>query len=111
MKLQNIILAALGLAIIFIFFLRKTDGPISDDEAKRKIDSLNLVIQNEQKLRVKLDERIFSLNDSLKLYDKQLATNNQRLTNLKNKYNAKIDSISQLNSGQLQQFFSNRYGE
>ena len=54
MKLQNIILAALGLAIIFIFFLRKTDGPISDDESKRKIDSLNLVIENEQKLRVKL---------------------------------------------------------
>lgn len=111
MKLQNIILAALGLAIIFIFFLLKTDGPISGDEAKRKIDSLDLVIENEQKLRVKLDERISSLSDSLKLYDKQLSTNNQRLTNLKNKYNAKIDSISRLNSGQLQQFFSNRYGK
>lgn len=111
MKLQNIILGALGLAIIFIMFLRKTGSPIVDDESQRKIDSLNLVIENEHKVRLKLDLTITNLKDSLVIYDRQLAANNQRLTNLKNKYNAKIDSIRHLNTGQLQEFFTDRYGK
>ena len=111
MKLQNIILAALGLAIIFIFFLRKVETPITDNEAQKKIDSLNTVIENQQKVRLKLDSTVNSLQESIKTYDRQLAINNQKLNNLKNKYNAKIDSIRHFNSTQLQEFFTDRYGK
>lgn len=111
MKLQNIILGILGIAILYFFFFSKMGEDITFDDSKETIDSLNNVIQSEKKSRKELDIRISQLQDSLDIYDEKLSINKHKLNKLKTQYNAKIDSVRFLTSGELQDFFSERYGK
>ena len=90
------------------------NGKISDQDAvieqnTAKIDSLRGVITGLEANQLKYDATIASLKDSLVLLNTQIDNNETKITDLKKKYNEKVNSISSYSSNQLEDFLTDRF--
>jgi vacuolar-type H+-ATPase subunit I/STV1 len=79
------------------------------NKEKAQTDSLNVVIQGLHKENLKLDSTIFSLNNEIKLVDKQIEDIKHKKTKVKQKYHEEINRVDNYTEPELDSFFSDRY--
>lgn len=107
--INNIIFLALG---VFIFWLINSKNPRLDpkpyqdkiEHLQQKVDSVE--VQNKE-LRISAD----SLQDTLLAYSKKVAHLNDKLDQVKYEYEKKLAAVDTFTNSQLQQFFTDRYGQ
>jgi len=108
------IIGIILMSIIFILYLNHiTDSKKSQDsiieQNELKIDSLRNVISNLELNQFKYDSTILFLNDSLIILNDKVVLNENKIKDLRKKYNEKIKNISNFSSAELEEFLTNRY--
>jgi uncharacterized protein YoxC len=76
---------------------------------ERKIDSLNNAITKNNILLEEHANNIALLSDSVLNLNKRVKQNDNKLSDLKNKYNEAIDNAAKFTSNDITMFFTERY--
>jgi peptidoglycan hydrolase CwlO-like protein len=115
MKWSNIVIGFVTIvfiATVLIFTgVFKFEHKVEDKQKilQTTIDSLKSEIDTLQAERQKYDEQIISLQDSVVKVLGQIHTKENRLNDLKNEYEVKINNIDKLSSDELTSILSERY--
>jgi len=111
---KKFIVGIILIIITFISYLiyvtnskKSQDSIIEQNELK--IDSLRKVISNLELNQFKYDSTILFLNDSLIILNNKVVLNENKIKDLRKKYNEKIKNISNFSSAELEEFLTNRY--
>ena len=100
-----LLLVALSISVV----TRPDNSEVNKYVLETKIDSLNNVITNNQKMREEYELSIALLSDSISGLNKQISNNNDKLSSLRNQYAQAMDDISKFNTSDITEFFTNRY--
>jgi predicted RNase H-like nuclease (RuvC/YqgF family) len=79
-------------------------------ESKRKIDSLNNVIETIEKKQEILYLEVKTLNEALAEIDVRISNIKQEKITIKQIYHEKINAVNNYNDAELDSLFSKRYG-
>lgn len=74
-----------------------------------KLDSLRNVIKGLESNQARYDSSIARLQDSLVVLNSQIAVNENKIKDIRKKYNEKVNGVSNYSSNQLEEFLSGRY--
>lgn len=108
MKLQTFLLLILAIILLGIYFFR--DIPVTvENNDKRVIDSLKTVIRNDSIERKQLSIEVAMLKMNIVEYQQKINENQTKLTDLRLRYNEKVDSIRNMSYGDIQLYFAKRY--
>jgi vacuolar-type H+-ATPase subunit I/STV1 len=106
---KTLLFLLFGLFLLYWVIFIVTPSVTMSNKEKAQIDSLNVVIQGLHKENLKLDSTIFSLNNEIKLVDKQIEDIKHKKTKLKQKYHEEINRVDNYTEPELDSFFSDRY--
>lgn len=80
------------------------------EEQKQTIDSLKGIMELNQALLTQSHERTQLYADSVVTLNKKINQNNAKIATIRKQYDEKIKSLINLNSNDIESYFSNRYG-
>lgn len=106
---QVVLILILLVAFAVSVVTRPDTNEVNKYVLETKIDSLNNVITNNQKMREEYELSIALLSDSISGLSEQISNNNDKLSSLQNQYAQAMDDISKFNTSDITEFFSNRY--
>ena len=104
-----IILANLNIISFFGKGKGEKDVIIQEYVTNKKLDSLIQIIQSNQDVIENYNEQIKKYQSSIKKIDYKISKNQKELGKIAKEYEKNVDHINTLNSGELYQYFSNRY--
>jgi exonuclease VII small subunit len=117
MKIRNFKIAEIILVCVLVVFSiwivsNEFTTKINENSARYeyKIDSLKTCISNDSIYRLRLDSSIVILQDSIKMYQTRLESNNQKLTDLKTRTDEQLKKISKYSNNDVIIWINNRYG-
>ena len=116
-NLVILIVVVLGIIILanlnIISFFGKGKGEkdiiIQEYVTNKKLDSLIQIIQSNQEVIENYNIQIKEYQSSIKKIDYKITKNQKELGKIAKEYEKNVDHINTLNSGELYQYFSNRY--
>ena len=105
------ILVLVNLNVISFFGLGKDDPDVVIQEyvTNKKLDSLIQIIQSNQEVIENYNIQIKEYQTSIAKIDYKITKNQNELGKIAKEYEKNVDHINTLNSGELYQYFSNRY--
>jgi peptidoglycan hydrolase CwlO-like protein len=106
---QLVLILILLVAFAVSVVTRPDTNEVNKYVLETKIDSLNNVITNNQKMREEYELSIALLSDSISGLNEQISNNNDKLSSLQNQYAQAMDDISKFNTSDITEFFANRY--
>ena len=116
-NLVILIVVVLGIIILanlnIISFFGKGKGEkdiiIQEYVTNKKLDSLIQIIQSNQEVIENYNIQIKEYQTSIAKIDYKITKNQNELGKIAKEYEKNVDHINTLNSGELYQYFSNRY--
>jgi len=111
MKIQNLILIGLGVALICIVLFKGKSIIGGDDYDQKTIDSLKNQISLKEQQVSEMEETLVQLNDSIYLYEQKLIKNQRKIKYIENEYKKTMDSLRGLPANGVKDFFTKRYGK
>jgi len=112
LKHYQLILIVVLIAALVLSIVTRPDSPVdvvNEYILNNKIDSLQQVIQTNDKKREKYNNNIIFLSDSIEGLNNEIKENDEKLSTLKNEFKETLDNIGTFNSNDITQYFSNRY--
>jgi peptidoglycan hydrolase CwlO-like protein len=106
---QLVLILILLVAFAVSVVTRPDNNEINKYVLETKIDSLNNVITNNQKMREEYELSIALLSNSISGLNDQIAKNNDEISDLKHQYDEAMDSIAKFSTSNITEFFTNRY--
>ena len=104
-----IILANLNIISFFGKGKGEKDIIIQEYVTNKKLDSLIQIIQSNQEVIENYNIQIKEYQTSIAKIDYKITKNQKELGKIAKEYEKNVDHINTLNSGELYQYFSNRY--
>ena len=104
-----IILANLNIISFFGKGKGEKDIIIQEYVTNKKLDSLIQIIQSNQEVIENYNIQIKEYQTSIAKIDYKITKNQNELGKIAKEYEKNVDHINTLNSGELYQYFSNRY--
>lgn len=108
--INTILLLVIGSVIVYWLFFVLSPNVEMSAESKAKIDSLNNNIKKYEEENKKIDSVITQYHDEIEKVNNNITRIKQEKTIVKEIYHEKIISIDTFNRTQIDEFFSNRYG-
>jgi peptidoglycan hydrolase CwlO-like protein len=107
-----ITIAVLLLILIMTIITRPSPADaVKEYKLQQKVDSLNIVIQSHEVARAKYLQNIDSLNQSITKLQYSIDSTQIVIDDLKEDYNETLENISNFNTNDISEFFTERYGK
>jgi|6_EtaG_2_1085325.scaffolds.fasta_scaffold140126_2 peptidoglycan hydrolase CwlO-like protein len=108
-QLILIIILIIGLVVSILTRPEPADNVVKEYVLNNKIDSLQTVIRKNDEVRVKYNNNIIILSDSIKGLNKEIEQNDEKLSTLKNEFKETLSNIGTFSSNDITEYFSKRY--
>lgn len=115
MKNKTTVVLSLVIAVLIcICIVLYTSKPtVSNDTAKiqyqNTIDSLDTIISKYKHNQIELDKKIANYELDIKRLDFEIDSAKNKIIEIRNSYGEKIKIVGRYSTGELDDFFSNRY--
>ena len=109
-KVTPIYLFLLGIIVILFFILFNTyNGNEKVKYLQKKIEDLQVTVDDAYKNNRKLQNKIEGFNDSISKIDKAINDNNKKIDKLKEDEKNKLDNFKSYDAGMWERYFAERY--
>ena len=108
-QLILIIILIGALTVSIITRPESSDDIIEEYRLQEKIDSLNLVIEENEVLRAEYDGNILHFKDSISQLTKQIEKNDIKLSDLQEELQETLDGVGDFTTNDITSYFSTRY--